>query len=231
MRGHNNRRRRRPRRRRILNAAPMSKPSTATNQQIAKASKSRRRRRRPALQVPPTNLPDMSITATRISQPLSQLGMTVTVVDKQQIQDQKIQQTSDALREVPGVQVTQSGGPGTDTDVSIRGSSTSQVLTLLDGVEVNTGGLGTSISPISPPTMRAESKLYGARADRFMVHPRSAASSIKSVRKARAHRSSAFSLTAVIGTPNVRSRLPTALSIASDIPAPSLTTRPADSNR
>ena len=84
----------------------------------------------------------MSITATRISQPLSQLGMSVTVVDKQQIQDQKIQQTSDALREVPGVQVTQSGGPGTETDVSIRGSSNSQVLTLLDGVEVNTGGLG-----------------------------------------------------------------------------------------
>ena len=62
--------------------------------------------------MPQTNLPDMSITATRISQPLSQLGMTVTVVDKQQIQDQKIQQTSDALREVPGVVVTQSGGPG-----------------------------------------------------------------------------------------------------------------------
>ena len=60
----------------------------------------------------------MSITATRISQPLSQLGMTVTVVDKQQIQDQKIQQTSDALREVPGVVVTQSGGPGRMTDVS-----------------------------------------------------------------------------------------------------------------
>ena len=93
--------------------------------------------------MPQTNLPDMSITATRISQPLSQLGMTVTVVDKQQIQDQKIQQTSDALREVPGVQVTQSGGPGTETDVTIRGSSTSQVLTLLDGVEVNTGGLGS----------------------------------------------------------------------------------------
>jgi outer membrane cobalamin receptor len=60
--------------------------------------------------VPQSNLFDISMTATRISQPLSQLGMTVTVVDKQQIQDQKIQQTSDALREVPGVQVTQPGG-------------------------------------------------------------------------------------------------------------------------
>jgi vitamin B12 transporter len=125
-------------------AAPGSKPTPSASQQSAKASQQPKASpsASPGAQVPQTNLPDMSITATRISQPLSQLGMTVTVVDKQQIQDQKIQQTSDALREVPGVQVTQSGGPGTETDVSIRGSSSSQVLTLLDGVEVNTGGSG-----------------------------------------------------------------------------------------
>lgn len=89
-----------------------------------------------------TRLPDLVVTATRISQPISQIGNTVTVIHSQQIEDQKIQQTSDALREVPGVEVTQSGGPGTITDVSIRGSSTSQVLVLLDGVEVNPGGAG-----------------------------------------------------------------------------------------
>src|SRR5271154_2438683 len=127
----------------ISNAAPESKPSPSVNQQSAKASQQPKASPAASPTVPQANLPDMSITATRISQPLSQLGMTVTVVDKQQIQDQKIQQTSDALREVPGVQVTQSGGPGTETDVSIRGSSSSQVLTLLDGVEVNTGGLGS----------------------------------------------------------------------------------------
>ena len=123
--------------------APKSKPSPSRNQQSAKASQKPKASPAPSPSVPQANLPDMSITATRISQPLSQLGMTVTIVDKQQIQDQKIQQTSDALREVPGVVVTQSGGPGTLTDVSIRGSTTSQVLTLLDGVEVNTGGSGS----------------------------------------------------------------------------------------
>src|SRR5580658_7458482 len=93
-------------------------------------------------QAGPTKLADVVITATRITQPVGQVGTTVTVINSQQIQDQKIYQTSDALREVPGVVVTQSGGPGTLTDVSIRGSSTSQVLTLLDGVEVNNGGSG-----------------------------------------------------------------------------------------
>lgn len=85
----------------------------------------------------PTQLPDVSITATRITQPVGQIGTTVTVINSQQIQDQKIQMTSDALRQVPGVEVTQTGGPGTQTDVTIRGSTSSQVLTLLDGVEVN----------------------------------------------------------------------------------------------
>ncbi|HUN57709.1 MAG TPA: TonB-dependent receptor [Candidatus Binataceae bacterium] len=90
-----------------------------------------------------TRLPDVAITATRITQPLASIGTTITVVHAQQIQDQKIQQVSDALREVPGVEVTQSGGPGTITDVSIRGATSSQVLVLLDGVEVNSPTAGS----------------------------------------------------------------------------------------
>src|SRR5262249_5355307 len=99
----------------------------------------------PSAQATPgtTKLPDVAITATRITQPVSQIGTTTTVVGNQSIQDQKIEMTSDSLREVPGVQVTQSGGPGTITEVSIRGSNTSQVLTLLDGVEVNNGLTGS----------------------------------------------------------------------------------------
>ncbi|HTT75480.1 MAG TPA: TonB-dependent receptor [Candidatus Binataceae bacterium] len=90
-----------------------------------------------------TQLPDVAITATRITQPLSTVGTTITVVHDQQLQEQKIEQVSDALREVPGVEVTQSGGPGTITDVSIRGATSSQVLVLLDGVEVNTPTAGS----------------------------------------------------------------------------------------
>src|SRR5271155_2118081 len=121
-------------------AAPGSKSTPSTNQQSAKASQKPKASPAPSPSVPQANLPDMSITATRISQPLSQLGMTVTIVDKQQIQDQKIQQNSDALREVPGVQVTQSGGPGTENDVSIRGSGPSQDFPPLHGGGGHNGG-------------------------------------------------------------------------------------------
>ncbi len=47
------------------------------------------------------------------------------------------------LRQVPGVQVTQSGSSGTETDVMIRGATASQTLMLVDGVEVNAGATGS----------------------------------------------------------------------------------------
>jgi vitamin B12 transporter len=120
----------------MATAMPSPQQSNGQHKQGAKQQQAQ-------AQSTPIRLPEIAITATRISQPVTQIGTTVTVVNQKHIDDQKIQQTSDALREVPGVVVTQSGGPGTLTDVSIRGSTTDQVLTLLDGVEVNNGGSGS----------------------------------------------------------------------------------------
>ncbi|MGH7907648.1 MAG: TonB-dependent receptor plug domain-containing protein, partial [Candidatus Binataceae bacterium] len=88
-------------------------------------------------------MPTVVVTATRFRQPLSEIGTTVSVVDSQQIQRQKIHTVGNVLREVPGVQVTQSGAPGALTDVSIRGSTAAQTLVMLDGVAVNTGASGS----------------------------------------------------------------------------------------
>ncbi len=85
----------------------------------------------------------MVVTATRIPQPIGEIGTTITVVEDPQIQAQKIDRVADVLREVPGVQVTQSGSPGSNTDVSIRGATPSQTLVLIDGVEVNAGATGS----------------------------------------------------------------------------------------
>ncbi len=125
-----------------VSTSPAASASPATQGAVSSGSQKQKAANKNK-QTKPTKLADVVITATRITQPVSQVGVTVTVVNKQQIQDQKIFQSSDALREVPGVIVTQSGGPGTITDVSIRGSSTDEVLTLLDGVEVNTGSSGS----------------------------------------------------------------------------------------
>src|SRR5579872_3009352 len=66
-------------------------------------------------------LPPVVVTATRIEQPLSEIGTTVTVVDGDQMQTQQIESVSDVLRQVPGVTVSQAGSPGSISDVSIRG--------------------------------------------------------------------------------------------------------------
>jgi vitamin B12 transporter len=89
-------------------------------------------------------LPTMVIvvTATRIPQPIGEIGTTTSVVGSRRIESQQIQDVSRALREVPGVQINQSGSPGSVTDVSIRGSTAAQTLVLIDGVPVNDSATG-----------------------------------------------------------------------------------------
>jgi vitamin B12 transporter len=82
------------------------------------------------------------VTATRMEQALDTIGTTTSVVQSNQIQEQKIRYAGDALRQVPGLEVNQSGSAGNQTDVSIRGSTAAQTLILLDGVDVNSGATG-----------------------------------------------------------------------------------------
>jgi vitamin B12 transporter len=89
--------------------------------------------------LPSRKLPPMTIviTPTRMAQPLGEVGVTASVVDHHEMETQQIQNTVDALREVPGVQVVQSGAPGSLAEVFIRGSNPSQTLIMIDGVPVN----------------------------------------------------------------------------------------------
>ncbi len=93
---------------------------------------------------PHRKLPKMVfvVTATRMEQALDTVGTTVSVVGSQQIQEQQIHAAGDVLRQVPGVEITQSGSAGTETDVSIRGSTAAETLILMDGVDVNSGATG-----------------------------------------------------------------------------------------
>src|SRR5260370_18831976 len=76
----------------------------------------------------PGKLPHMVIivTATRIAQPLGEIGETASVLESPQIQSQQIHNVTDALREIPGLNVTQSGSPGTIADVFIRAARPAQ---------------------------------------------------------------------------------------------------------
>src|SRR5258708_1077424 len=119
------------------------KASRANQTKSASSKKKTSQPATPANKEEAQKLNPIVVTATRIPQPISEIGTTITVVEAPQIQEQKIDRVADVLREVPGVQVTQSGSPGSVTDVSIRGATASQTLVLVDGVEVNAGATGS----------------------------------------------------------------------------------------
>src|SRR5713101_5146373 len=61
------------------------------------------------------------VSATRTEIPLDQSPSSVSVIDSQDIDQKQIERVGDALREVPGLSVVQTGTPGQLTSVFTRG--------------------------------------------------------------------------------------------------------------
>ncbi len=136
-------------------ATPSSSPSPAASGTQANTS--------PRASGSEARLKTVVVTATRVEQPIDQIGTTVTVVPDQQMESQKIQDVGTALQQVPGVNVTQTGSPGTESDVSIRGASSSQTLMLIDGVEVNSATTGAfNIANLTTDNLNRIEVLRGA---------------------------------------------------------------------
>lgn len=77
------------------------------------------------------------VTATRTPTPKSQVASSVTVITAKQLEETGQPYVVDALRQVPGLYVNQSGGRGTQANVDIRGGSAGDTLVMIDGVPVN----------------------------------------------------------------------------------------------
>jgi len=79
------------------------------------------------------------VSATRFDIPLDQSPSSVSEITSQEIELKQIERVSDALREVPGLSVVQSGAPGQLTSVFTRGLRSEHTQVLLDGVPINQG--------------------------------------------------------------------------------------------
>src|SRR5437764_8171504 len=79
------------------------------------------------------------VSATRFDIPLDQSPSSVSVITSQDIEQKQIQRVSDALREVPGLSVVQTGTAGQLTSVFMRGLPSEDVQVLLDGIPINQG--------------------------------------------------------------------------------------------
>lgn len=85
----------------------------------------------------PIALPDVVVSATANPTPANQVASSVTVITAQDLERAQIRTVPDALKTVPGLNVVQTGGPGGQTSVFIRGTNSNQVKVLIDGVEAS----------------------------------------------------------------------------------------------
>jgi len=118
------------------------------------------------------------VSATRFDIPLDQSPASVSVITSEDIDLKQIERVSDALREVPGLSVVQTGTAGQLTSVFTRGLRSEHTQVLLDGVPINQGLQGAfdfanlttdnigRIEIVRGP----QSTLYGPRALAGVIH-------------------------------------------------------------
>jgi vitamin B12 transporter len=77
------------------------------------------------------------ISATRIPTPQLQLASSVTVVTADDIAARQERTFAAVLKDIPGLNVVQQGGPGAETSVFMRGTNSNHTKVLVDGIDVS----------------------------------------------------------------------------------------------
>lgn len=86
---------------------------------------------------PPRYDESIVVTATLEDEEGDDVPATVTVVDREEIEERQETSVAGLLRTVPGVDVSRSGSPGKVSSVFIRGASSNHTLVLWNGIELN----------------------------------------------------------------------------------------------
>lgn len=77
------------------------------------------------------------VSAGHVPLTRSSLGSSVTVLDEDELRARQLESTGDALRAVPGLTVSRSGGRGSVTSVFPRGGESDFTLVMVDGIRLN----------------------------------------------------------------------------------------------
>lgn len=112
------------------------------------------------------------VTADRISEPIEDATDSVSIITAEDLQRSQLVTVAEALRDIAGMNVVRSGSPGHTTSAFLRGASSSQVLLLIDGIEINDpffggadiGSLLTSGVERIEIVRGSQSPLYGSQA-------------------------------------------------------------------
>lgn len=86
---------------------------------------------------------NVTVTANRTPTALQRTGSAITVIGSDEISRSNPGSLVEALRGVPGLDITETGGPGAATAVRLRGGNAGQTLVLVDGIRVgDSSGVG-----------------------------------------------------------------------------------------
>ncbi len=88
------------------------------------------------------HLNQVTVTATRERSLISEVPATVDIISARDLSMNNVQNIGEALQRIPGVNIRNYGGFGDMKTISIRGSSSGQVLILLDGQRLNNAQSG-----------------------------------------------------------------------------------------
>jgi vitamin B12 transporter len=98
-------------------------------------------------------LETLVVTATRIPTPALDVASSITIISADEIAARQVRTLPDLLKEVPGLNLVQTGGSGGQTSVFMRGTNSNHTKVLIDGIDLgdpsNPGGafdLGTLLT-------------------------------------------------------------------------------------
>ncbi len=110
------------------------------------------------------------ISATRQATPLRQVGSSVSVVTSEELTAQGVLYVEQALRRLPGVAVSASGGPGGQVAVRLRGEESYRTLVLLDGIRISDPALPQSAVNFSNMTVFAIERIEVLRGPQALLY-------------------------------------------------------------
>ncbi len=90
----------------------------------------------PVAPAPPQPV-EMVVTADREPEPISRTGSSISVVKGETLATSNPGSLVDALRTVPGLDISEAGGPGSTSQIRLRGANTGQTLVMIDGIRIN----------------------------------------------------------------------------------------------